>query len=102
MRFVVCHRHDMGGAAACALAISRLHTYEVLMDLQLTDKKAIVTGSSRGIVRAITRQLALEGCDVAICARTEGLQAPLQRDEHRGRRGNGDGAHICDGPGICE
>ena len=42
------------------------------MDLQLTDKKAIVTGSSRGIGRAIARQLALEGCDVAICARTEG------------------------------
>jgi NAD(P)-dependent dehydrogenase (short-subunit alcohol dehydrogenase family) len=45
------------------------------MDLQLTDKKAIVTGASRGIGRAIARQLALEGCDVAICARTA---APLQ------------------------
>ena len=42
------------------------------MDLQLTDKKAIVTGASRGIGRAIARQLALEGCDVAICARTAG------------------------------
>ena len=42
------------------------------MDLQLTGKKAIVTGGSRGIGRAIARQLALEGCDVAICARTEG------------------------------
>ena len=41
------------------------------MDLQLTDKKAIVTGASRGIGRAIARQLALEGCaNVAICART--------------------------------
>ncbi len=46
------------------------------MDLQLTGKKAIVTGSSRGIGRAIARQLALEGCDVAICARTAG---PLQQ-----------------------
>jgi len=45
------------------------------VDLQLTDKKAIVTGASRGIGRAIARQLALEGCDVAICARTAG---PLQ------------------------
>jgi NAD(P)-dependent dehydrogenase (short-subunit alcohol dehydrogenase family) len=45
------------------------------MDLQLTDKKAIVTGASRGIGRAVARQLALEGCDVAICARTAG---PLQ------------------------
>lgn len=42
------------------------------MDLQLTGKKAIVTGASRGIGRAIARQLALEGCDVAIWARTEG------------------------------
>ena len=41
------------------------------MDLQLTGKKAIVTGASRGIGRAIARQLALEGCDVAICARTQ-------------------------------
>ena len=41
------------------------------MDLQLTGKKAIVTGASRGIGRVIARQLALEGCDVAICARTE-------------------------------
>ncbi|MGE3540773.1 MAG: SDR family oxidoreductase [Candidatus Tectimicrobiota bacterium] len=46
------------------------------MDLQLTGKKAIVTGASRGIGLAIARQLALEGCDVAICARTEG---PLQQ-----------------------
>ena len=41
------------------------------MDLQLNGKKAIVTGGSRGIGRAIARQLALEGCDVAICARNE-------------------------------
>src|SRR2546422_7048076 len=46
-------------------------TKEELVDLQLTDKKAIVTGASRGIGRAIARQLALEGCDIAICARRE-------------------------------
>ena len=39
------------------------------MDLQLTDKKALVTGGSEGIGKAIARVLAREGCDVAICAR---------------------------------
>ncbi len=43
------------------------------MDLQLQGKKAIVTGGSRGMGKAIARQLAREGCDVAIGARTEGM-----------------------------
>jgi NAD(P)-dependent dehydrogenase (short-subunit alcohol dehydrogenase family) len=46
------------------------------MDLQLQGKKAIVTGGSRGMGKAIARQLAREGCDVAIGARTE---EPLRR-----------------------
>jgi len=41
------------------------------MDLQLHGKKAIVTGGSAGMGKAIARQLAREGCDVAIGARTE-------------------------------
>ena len=39
------------------------------MDLQLTDKIAIVTGSSRGLGLASARTLAAEGCRVCICAR---------------------------------
>lgn len=41
------------------------------MDLQLTGKRAIVTGGSRGIGRAIARALATEGVDVVIASRTE-------------------------------
>jgi 3-oxoacyl-[acyl-carrier protein] reductase len=39
------------------------------MDLGMADKTAIVTGASAGIGKAITRSLAREGVDVAICAR---------------------------------
>ena len=41
------------------------------MDLQLTDRIAIVTGSSRGLGFAIAAALVSEGCRVAICARGE-------------------------------
>lgn len=44
------------------------------MDLGLTDKIAIVTGSSRGLGLASARALVAEGCRVCICARgSEGL-----------------------------
>ena len=57
------------------------------MDLGLKRKKAIVTGGTRGIGRAIAALLAAEGCDVAICARhkeavdeTVAALAPRVRD----------------------
>ncbi|HVC18591.1 MAG TPA: SDR family oxidoreductase [Vicinamibacterales bacterium] len=40
------------------------------MDLELTGKAALVTGSSRGLGLASASALAAEGCRVAICART--------------------------------
>jgi NAD(P)-dependent dehydrogenase (short-subunit alcohol dehydrogenase family) len=46
------------------------------MDLELSGKTAIVTGGSRGIGKAIARELALEGADVVISARNlESLEA---------------------------
>jgi 3-oxoacyl-[acyl-carrier protein] reductase len=41
------------------------------MDLGLDDRVAIVTGASQGIGKYIAEALAREGCDIAICARTE-------------------------------
>jgi len=46
------------------------------MDLAMSGKKALVTGASEGIGKAITRALAREGVDVAICARRKG---PLEQ-----------------------
>src|SRR5262245_50279215 len=39
------------------------------MDLSITDKAAIVTGSSRGLGLATAKALVAEGCRVCICAR---------------------------------
>lgn len=40
------------------------------MDLGLRGKKAIVTGATKGIGRAVVELLVAEGADVALCART--------------------------------
>jgi NAD(P)-dependent dehydrogenase (short-subunit alcohol dehydrogenase family) len=58
------------------------------MDLMLEGKRAIVTGGSRGIGKAIARQLAREGCDVAIGARSEGplKEAAAELSKETGRK----------------
>jgi len=48
------------------------------MDLGLTDKIAIVTGSTRGLGLATAKALLAEGCNVTICARgEEGIAAAV-------------------------
>ena len=43
------------------------------VDLELTGRRAVVTGGSRGIGLAVGRALAAEGADVALVARTENV-----------------------------
>ena len=58
------------------------------MDLELSGKTAIVTGGSRGIGKAVARQLGFEGVDVAIVSRGEtALQATAKElSQETGRR----------------
>ncbi|SVA57657.1 uncharacterized protein METZ01_LOCUS110511, partial [marine metagenome] len=53
------------------------------MDLELKDKKAIITGGSRGIGKSVALSLALEGVDIGICSRfRESLSATASEIEH--------------------
>jgi NAD(P)-dependent dehydrogenase (short-subunit alcohol dehydrogenase family) len=58
------------------------------VDLELSGKTAIVTGGSRGIGKAIARELAREGVDVAIVARDRETLDATARElrEETGRR----------------
>src|SRR3954452_7327443 len=57
------------------------------MELGLSGRKAIVTGASRGLGKAIASRLADEGVDLALCARGEAtLQETAQELRDKGVR----------------
>jgi 3-oxoacyl-[acyl-carrier protein] reductase len=71
------------------------------MDLGLKGRKAVVTGGTRGIGRAIADLLADEGCDVAVCARNaEQVADAVEALKAKGVNAWGRAVDIADGPAI--
>ena len=73
------------------------------MDLQLAGRRALVTGGTRGIGRAIVEVLCEEGAAVAFCARDAAEIAETEQ-ALAGRAGTATGSvvDVADGPGLAQ
>jgi len=71
------------------------------MDLGLAGKRAIVTGATRGIGRAIAEALTDEGCHVGICARDRtSVDATVAALAQKGVRATGEALDVRDGAAL--
>ncbi|MGH8226433.1 MAG: SDR family NAD(P)-dependent oxidoreductase [Steroidobacteraceae bacterium] len=67
------------------------------MDLELKGRRAIVTGATHGIGLCIAQQLADEGMDVAICARTAAnVERTVRELQAKGVKAIGDAIDVTD------
>ncbi|MFO1120708.1 MAG: SDR family NAD(P)-dependent oxidoreductase [Hyphomicrobiales bacterium] len=71
------------------------------MDLGLKGRRALVTGGTRGIGRAIALALAAEGVDVGLCARDgAAVAATVEALQARGVRAEGRALDVADGEAL--
>ena len=71
------------------------------MDLGLKGQRALITGGTKGIGRAIADQLVEEGCNVAICSRTQAdVDAAVEAFKARGVEAFGQAVDVGDGDAL--